>query len=527
MGAHSTVYSKTARTSRWLAAGVALISISLSGCVATRATPSRAPTSSPTAPIPCDDGPTAHTPMPADCWVPTEPPLTPFATATPRQTDPSVSLAGLATLPPVTPWRGKTFYAPPSGAGSMLIGLGPDDTVYVLLERALPLPQPTPSTLYLVPDVAASVIALRPDGSLQTGWPSAGVPVSGFPYSYRVNADGTVFVASGANPYTGDQLALSQLTITAIGSDGKVLPGWPYRTPAAQQYYDPDLLTTGPNDMVCFRQMKAGTKATGDDTPMVAYCLGADGKVLPGWPLSSVLPLFNLAIGPDGTVYVGQETSTTASQAWPYSFPYQVIALGLDDKPKPGWSAWTEPDVPSLTTILPTKDGRVYMLLGGDSGRAHLVSVDSKGKTISEHFELESALSSPNYKDAILTKDGRLFVSATDQSVPDVDVINAYSADGSQMAGWPQLIGGWGDLAVGADGSVWVAWTLFHASGGPDDTSAVARFDKNGKLQPGYPMAADKLSTLGLYYGLAVASDGTAFGTAVTASGGRIVVMGR
>ncbi|HEX7490316.1 MAG TPA: hypothetical protein VF337_01265 [Candidatus Limnocylindrales bacterium] len=512
-------HSKPGGASRRLAAAAAVISISLAGCAAAKATPSRAPSLTP-APIQCDDGPDAFTPMPADCWIPTEPAPTPSPTPTARRTDPTISLPGLATLPPVTPWHGKTFYAPPSGTGTMLIGLGSDDIVYVLLERALPLPKPTPTSAFVVPDVAASVIALRPDGSLKAGWPSAGVPVSGYPYSYRVNAAGTVFVASGPNPFTSDQLALKQLTVTAIGSDGKVLAGWPYLTPAAQQSYDPDLLTTGPNDMVCFRQMKAGAKATASDYSMVAYCLGADGKLLPGWPYASPMSLSNIAVGPDGTVYMGKVTSTTASKVQPYTYPYQVIAIGPDGQPKPGWTAWSEPDVPALATILPTKDGRVYMLLGGDSGRAKLVSVDSKGKTISEHLELGSALTYASYKDAVLTGDGRLFVAIEGGSV---NLVNAYSADGSQMAGWPQLIGGWGDLAVGADGSVWVSWTLYGASGDQADTSVVARFDKNGKLQPGYPMASDMLSTLGLYYGLAVASDGTAFGT----SGGRIMVMGR
>jgi len=87
--------------------------------------------------------------------------------------------------------------------------------VYVLLERVLPLAQPTPSAAYVVPDVDASVIALRPDGSLRPGWSSTGVHVAGFPVSYHVNEAGTVFVASGANPFNSGADTQSQMTITA------------------------------------------------------------------------------------------------------------------------------------------------------------------------------------------------------------------------------------------------------------------------------------------------------------------------
>jgi hypothetical protein len=407
-----------------------------------------------------------------------------------------------------------------------LIGIGPDDTLYVLLERALPVPTPTPTSVFVIPDVEASVIALRPDGSTKSGWPSAGVSVAGFPMSYQLNEDGTVFVASGPNIYMAGANTQSQLTITAISSDGKVLPGWPYDSPGAQQGLNPELLVLGPNGIVCFVDIKPGASAAGYEVPMVIYCLGPNGKLLPGWPYSSQMPLMDLAIGPDGTVYVAQITSSKISNIFPYAFPYQVLAIGLDGKPRSGWTPWARSDFQGLTTILPTKDGRVYMLLGGDGGKAQLVIVDSTGKALGDHVELGSILNSPNYKDAVLTSDGSLFLSATDQNVANVDVVNAYTADGSQMAGWPQSVGGWGDLAVAPQGSVWVAWTVYGPGGADDETSVVALFDKNGKLQPGYPMASDYLPHYGTY-GLQVASDGTAYATAATVSGSRIVAFGR
>jgi hypothetical protein len=505
---------------------MAAITVALAGCTAAQATP--APPATPTPPIICDDGPNAHTPMPADCVIPSDPgraptplPTFPYGAVTPNSPGPTQP-ANLATLPPTVPFHGKTIYTPPTGTVSQLIDIGPDDTLYVLLERALPVPKPTPTVAFLVPDVQASVVALRPDGSVLPGWPSAGVPVSGFPTSYKVNGDGTVFVASGANPFGGDPKAQTQLIVTAIGSDGKVLSGWPYRAPAALKLYDPELLVPGPDGTVCFLGYKPGSDKQGGDAPMVAYLVGRDGKLLPGWPYSSPSQLWTPAVGPDGTVYVAEKSSndTTASTG---TYPYQVVAISADGTRKSGWTPWVRADE-ALTTILPTKDGRVYILLGGDSGQARLVVVDSTGKSLSER--IESPYGQPNYKDAVLTTDGTLVLSTGDGSEPYPNLVNVHAPDGSQVTGWPQPIGGWGDIAVSPDGSVWVEWTVYGSSGGPD-TSVVALFDKNGKLQSGYPMAADALRHFHTSYGLEVASDGTAYETAISALGYRIVAFGR
>jgi hypothetical protein len=508
------------------AMGLFSLGLALSACVAAPATPGHP---SPTPPIFCDDGPNARTPMPADCVVPGQLSAPSPSMPVPETTaaEPAATLpASLATLPPAVPWHGKTFYTPPSDTGSRLIGLGPDDTVYVLLERPLPLPDPTPTTLFMVPDVETSVIALRPDGSMRPGWPSSGVPVSGFPMDYQVNDEGIVYVASGPNPYSSSDGILGQLTITAIGSDGKVLAGWPYTAPAAQVALDQDLLVLGPDGMVCLMTVKPGVVASGYDVPKVVYCLGRDGKMMFGWPYAANR-LWNLAIGPDGTVYMGQTTSIDVGGGV-FTFPFHILAIGIDGKPKPAWTPWEAAANQGLTAILPLKDGRVYVLLGGDGGTARLVVVDATGKELDDHAELKTLLKSPNYKDAVLTKDGSLFVATTDQDSSGlVDVVNAYSPAGSQLAGWPQLIGGWGDVAVGRDGSVWVAWTVYGSGSASDETSVVALFDKSGRLQPGYPMASDYLLSYHSSYGLAVASDGTAYCSAATATGSRIVALAR
>jgi hypothetical protein len=138
---------------------------------------------------------------------------------------------------------------------------------------------------------------------------------------------------------------------------------------------------------------------------------------------------------------------------------------------------------------------------------------------------MASMLPWPNYKDATLASDGSLYVAVDGGT--DLDFVNAYKSDGSQMSGWPQQIGGWGDIAVGPQGSVWVEWTVYGANDASLETSAVALFDRSGTLQAGYPMASLFL----IEYngdGLCVSSTGTAYATegATAAAGSRIVSFG-
>jgi len=531
--------ARTGRTrmQRRFASLLAGITIGLAGCTA-QATPVPEALPSPT-PIFCDDGSNAFTPMPEDCVIPNQP-VRPSILVEPKPAITAVATfpAGLRTLPPAISGHVRTIYAPASGMGAQLIGLGPDDTIYILVEQPVPFAKPTAA--YLSPDVRASVVALRPDGSPKAGWPKAGVPVEGYPYSYHVNGEGTVFVAGGANPSTDEAKSVpTSLTITAIGSDGKVLPGWPYRTPAAVQAYEDDLLT-GPNGMVCFVNLKPGALPY-RYVRELAYCLGRDGILMPGWPYSgNGYLLLSPVIGPDGTLYVAQTTSDEISKPYPYGRPYQVIAIGPDGKPMRGWTPWVRSDDELPTWILPTADGRIQIVLGGDAGLARVVRLDATGKLLDDHVELPSMLSSPIYDDAVLTGDGSVFVAAAAQNGNagehlfngHSNVLNAYSPDGTQMTGWPQRIGPSPsvDVAVGSHGAVWVAWTVYGPDNSTAESSVVALFDRGGKLLPGYPVATDLLSS-DRDHCLFVGSDGTAYetvvaGTVVKLSGSRIVAFG-
>jgi hypothetical protein len=396
-----------------------------------------------------------------------------------------------------------------------MMGVGPDDTVYIMLARPVSTPAPAPTSAFSVPDVLASVIALRPDGTPKPGWPTAGVAVEGWPYDFAVGDDGTVYFAGGVNLYGANGKKPSSLIVTAIGSNGRIVAGWPYRSPAAIQTLVVELLVVG-RDKVCFTNRAPNSTATSSDVPTYLYCLGLNGKLLPGWPYKYDHLLSMPAIGPDGTVYVEQVQPTTGSGNW----PDHVVALGPDGKPKAGWTTWSPPDFETMTRILPAPDGRVYMLVGGDSQAAKQVIVDGNGHELSNRSEVAGG-GRPTYEGVVLSPGGSLFVSTSDG--PAGYLVTGYDSQGAPLSGWPVLAGGSPSIAPTRDGFVWLAWPIYSLDG-KNDTSVVELFNAAGQLQTGYPMESRFIVTyheLGLY----LASNGTAYANSSTTTAITIVAF--
>jgi hypothetical protein len=224
------------------------------------------------------------------------------------------------------------------------------------------------------------------------------------------------------------------------------------------------------------------------------------------------------AIGPDGTVYVEQVEPTTGSGSW----PDHVIALGPDGKPKTGWVTWSPPDFETMTRILPAPDGRVYMLVGGDSNAAEQVIVDGSGHELSNRSEITGG-GRPTYEGAVLSPGGSLFVSTS--GGPASYLVTGYDSQGSPLSGWPVLAAGSPSIAPTRDGFIWLAWPIYSLDG-KSDTSVVELINAAGQVQPGYPMQSGFIVTyheLGLY----VASNGTAYGTSSTTTAIVIVAIDR
>ena len=444
----------------------------------------------------------------------TPPPFSPPPTAVPS-TPPSSTPTDAPALPSTGAWNGSTVYKLGSGEGGDVIGVGPDDTIYLLAARPVGGPKPSPS-VFAVPDEKASVVAIRPDGSPKPGWPKAGVPVSGFPLGYAVGPGGTVFVVSGANPFGGSSAAHSSMTITAIDSTGKVVPGWPYRTPAAKHGLQTDFFMFGQGGRVCFMDTKPG--ATGaSDLPMVVYCLGGDGKLLAGWPYSSAHSLLDPAIGPDGTLYVVQVTPTQGSGNW----PDVLLAIGPDGKPRTGWTPWNPAGNEPFTTVLPEPDGRVFVLLGGDGGRAHLVLLASDGRLLSDLAGTVDGFE--QFKAIGLSADGTLYVSTYlafggPKTQSGDSYVFAVLEDGTAKPGWPVRVDAASYLSVSPGGSVWITWEVYAPGTATPSGDEIAAFDPSGKLLPGFPMAS-----LANGHKMAFDSNGTAYVVMLAATGGEVI----
>ena len=483
----------------------AAATILLAGCAGRPTPPATAAVPSPT-PIFCDDGPDAFTPMPADCVVPTAPPLPSGYTFPPRASETPWPVH-VSVLPEPAPWSGSPIRNFAAGVQANLIGVGPDDSIAML--------QYTNTSAGFI----GSVLELRPDGTLKPGWPAGGVPVPVGMGSAAVGPDGTIYVAAQLNPAApidpaGPEQPTSIL-VTAIGPDGNVLPGWPYSSPAAFHYYDSAKVIVGRSGQACFMDNSPGVSAQDFGGASSLYCVGRDGKLLPGWPHTSIRNMVHPVFGPDGTLYVEQVQDDPRRRS-------EIAALGPDGLPKPGWSPWTIPTTMD-STILVSPDGRVHlMVMSITSGTVladDLVTLSATGS-----LQDERALQFPagqHFVDMALAPDGGLYLSTCDSG--DLELfgktdghVTALAADGAPRPGWPIKVDGRNSLFISPDGSVWTRWEIWGS--GRMTGLGIAAFEPTGKLRSGFPTGAPDLGTL-----LAFDSTGTAYAVETTMTGVALV----
>ena len=260
-----------------------------------------------------------------------------------------------SVLPKLAAWRGSEILRLASGYQADVVGVQPGGSIVVLE--------------YTNTDSGfrGALFAIRPDGKPKPGWPAAGVPVP-VGYGNQVMArDGTVYVSATEAATASD--STTSIDITAVSPDGKVVPGWPYKSPAALHDYRSGQLVVGPSGQVCFMDYLPSPAAQGATGPSGLYCLGADGKTLPGWPYTSYRPMDHPAFGPDGTIYVEQYVEQKPGSQ-------EIVALGPNGKPAPGWTPWVSPDAHGLADRgrarrprLPGGNGHVGRRAGDPRGR--------------------------------------------------------------------------------------------------------------------------------------------------------------
>lgn len=462
-------YSRRGSSRRLLASGLAVVAIAYAGCVGARETPppsglsSASPT---TTPIVCDDNPGHFTPMPADCVVPSMP--LPSQTQRPKETAwPKSS----SVLPKLAAWRGSEILRLAPGVQADVVGVQPDGSIIVLE--------------YINTDSGflGALFAIRPDGKPKPGWPPGGVPVPVWLGNQVMSKDGTVYV-SGIETGTTSESPTS-IDITAVSPDGKVVSGWPYKSPAALHDYNSGQLVVGPSGHVCFMDFLPDRAAQDLNGPSALYCLGAGGKLLPGWPYTSYRPLNHPAFGADGTIYVEQYVEQKPGSQ-------EVVALGLDGKPVAGWTPWIVPTL-MVSPIAVAPDGHVYMAAYGMSGD-ELVTLAADGTLVRK-----KRLAFPtdqSFHQMATAADGSLYVSTFDSG--DLGLfgktashVSAFSPDGSDKPGWPAAVDGPTSIFLSPDGSVWTTWQVW--GNGQVTDQAMAVFEPNGKLRSGYPIETPDL----------------------------------
>jgi hypothetical protein len=123
------------------------------------------------------------------------------------------------------------------------------------------------------------------------------------------------------------------------------------------------------------------------------------------------------------------------------------------------------------------------------------------------------------------TADGTLFVTTYDDGPGAMfgntgGHVSAIAPDGSSKPGWPAQADGVNKLYLSPDGSVWTTyeiWTPSQRTG-----LAMAVYDSNGKLRPGFPM---ETPFLGYERQIAFDSSGTAYAIMSTAQSYDLVAI--
>jgi outer membrane protein assembly factor BamB len=248
------------------------------------------------------------------------------------------------------------------------------------------------------------VYALNANGTLkwdsQTGWDIESSPVIG--------PDGTVYIGS----HDGMLYAFNP-------QDGSLK--WNCRTAPLYMYSSPALGADGT------------VYAAGNDGQVYAINpdgspIDSDGITIPIWNCQpdeeSTSPLVGLAIGPDGTIYVG-------------SYSGKIYALGSDGTLK--WSFKTGDQVHSSPAI--ARDGTIYV--GSHDCMIYALGHDGKLKW---KYPTGSAV----YSSPAIGADGTIYVGSLDGS------IYALRPDGSLVWSYKTRAQIYASPAIGEDGTIYI-----------------------------------------------------------------------
>jgi hypothetical protein len=240
--------------------------------------------------------------------------------------------------------------------------LGPDGTLYVFAMNA---------------DGSGRLHAFGPDGRDRAGWP---VSTPAWTSGYLLAPDGTIRLVWYGDLVGGECTDAQTTVVSAIGADGRTLPGWPRVI---------DGVATSPVlDAGSTIYMASANVQSGSSGQVTVVAIGADGRTRAGWPatpagFASDCPdlELTLALSPGGPLYllgnltvggrvIALSTDGQTLPGWPY--PTQYLDTGCNDC-TPGGA----PQAPATGT-----DGTAYLATGGGHGApsTQVVALDILGR---------------------------------------------------------------------------------------------------------------------------------------------------
>ena len=282
------------------------------------------------------------------------------------------------------------------------------------------------------------VYALDAAGRVKAGWPFAPAGIAAFA-TPAVATDGTVYALGWAWGRTAPQAAgTNAATLWALDPHGRVKPGWPQPVDGSPFMGDGGGLVVRPAGGVIYTE---GLAAGGSSTYR-AVALDANGRSVPGWPVS--LPGGPLCYGGDPCEIgrVGTNGVWYALVQLGQGPGSEIVALRPDGTPAAGWPV----QVAGGEGLLLGADGTVYAWGFDTNGvrppsgvpkivRTRFLEIDPDGRLRPGWpVTLDGPVSIP-----ALGRDGTLYAT-TGGEVGQVQRIVALSSDGIERAGWPYTL---------------------------------------------------------------------------------------
>jgi hypothetical protein len=340
--------------------------------------------------------------------------------------------------------------------------VGSDGSVYATCVARPDGPDPNTGLTGADPTTGLT-IAADPVSGTRAGWP---VHYGGD--TLAIAPDGTLYVNAWQSYRAGE----APMTVAAFAPDGTLRPGWPRSWPAEA------FVRLAPDGTLYAWWYEGGEEMEGGFMARRTFyaAIGTDGRMLPGWPLSSIGKASSPAFGADGTLYYD-------------AFSGDVYARDRKGAVKPGWPvrgvggsdlAVSPPYVSPDGSILTLEAHGVTMLNPSGKpiwswgpGRSGSLSYCTGGAT-----GCAERVSDP----PVFAPDGtvHVLVWVADAESGNVDKkIVALDRHGDVSSGWPRSVpgldlagpdGAW--LRVGPDGRVYIVGSKGLYALMPDGTLA-------------------------------------------------------